>query len=382
VDTATRIGQPVEHATELYSAPEFFHASTLSAQTTFDSFSVGLVLFELFAKTNLYTCMGLDEDSVKTLLQIDYPSIDSSIKTAVEHRLAGGEYSKVREVLLKVKNEGGLLRADPLRRDTVQYALKNRGLFNTFATNTKQILLEKIGKQEKQLERIENKLESINQVLHASITTLSLLTKALAHEKIPPRLMWIYPKEKPSGKSKTLFSPNNWFNETLCICFVCPVQGFELKRTKEYWKDKMPYLKAAFTVLKTAIKLGTSIDLPFPDMGLSLESVIGKMDGAVMEVYQAGAEKGEEKLLEVLETRLTSGETDESKRQVSSGPLQSLTERSYASVLGMMEEVGGLQWRDQCGLTPVHCTKDGTYEWVHPSVAKEFEMRGAEVVLR
>ena len=106
----------------------------------------------------------------------------------------------------------------------------------------------------------------------------SLMGAAAFAGQMPPRLVWIYPRERQM--TERLFRPSSWLHDPLYLTFVCPItwkvafcgedgNGFKNKLTKPCIVRAAPYLLVGLEVIRWACAVGRIAGLPLPaDQGL------------------------------------------------------------------------------------------------------------------
>jgi hypothetical protein len=193
-------------------------------------------------------------------------------------------------------------------------------------------------------------------------------------------------------------------------------EGFKVKIPKERWKNMVPAIVAGYHLLKIASRHLVSESLPVPNFLPHLKGVrhaLMFIESALEELYVGDKGDGststspEKEVYEALETHMKSEQYVEDKRDenTSTSPenmkasldnmksqdfpenmksekvkkilnLDKITGVSYMAVVAMLNEVGGKDWKDNCGLKQVQDPADGKWWWIHPEIESYFKELG------
>jgi len=292
---------------------------------------------------------------------------DSMKKAAKEAR--GGVQSAMEEAL----KETTAMRNDDAALETILQSLGG--------------ISSKIGNIDKRMKSMEENLIAGVKASRANMKMLRGLTAVAASEgKMPPKILWMYPKPRSEKKkSRFSFKPKEWICDTVYVTFICPVtlkqaqcgedgKGFEVQKPKETLTKAMPYIKGGLTLLKAGVGVGRALGLPIPDVGGMASEMVNNLAGNEIEQIQGLIEaSGVEFEFEAPDLGIGDGEStfDDVKANE--------YVRSGEEVRKLMQNLVGDDWEAQCGLV-YKLAKDGTSEWVLPSVAEEFYEKGVEML--
>ncbi|EKX45747.1 hypothetical protein GUITHDRAFT_108205 [Guillardia theta CCMP2712] len=237
-------------------------------------------------------------------------------------------------------------------------------------------LLEQVGVMQQQLGNVEDQVNDIKkrmeEAINASRSAVWLLNQACLSEargKMAPYLVWIYPQEEVES-----WNPTDWITNKLCIKFICPVslkladktfETFTVKESVQLFAEMIP---PTLNALKPALEKVRWLNLPLAGLS-SLESELKKQRAF------------SQKLTELEAVDMMSSWAQKHFQGVSSDaqePDLNCNRKGIKALVQFMESVDR-NWTAKTGLQLVSA-QDGTVEWVHPEVAKDFKEKGREML--